>query len=308
MARAREIGSAMRRGLRTIGVMARWAAIFAVVALCLMPIAWAVATSLQPLEATYQFPPEFRVSDPRWSNYGEVFHRLPLASFILNSLWITAASVAGAVLTSAMTGYALARSSPRAEPWLVALVVATLFVPAAVTFIPRFLLFTWLGWMDTYKPLIVPSWLGGGAFNILLFRAFFRRVPKELEQAAAIDGATPWQAFWRVLLPAVRPATMTAIVLSFAIHWRDFMDPLIYLSDFHKYPASLGLRMYQSQAGTWSNLLMAASIVTLVPVVVVFLSGERWLMRGMGVEGQGPLPARPRRDEGPRQTSSRSVN
>lgn len=283
----------MARGLRTFGAMARTAAIAVVVALCILPVAWAVATSLQPLEATYQFPPTFRVSDPQWSNYVEVFRRLPLASFVLNSLWITVASVTGAVLTSAMTGYALARSSPRAEPWLVGLVVATLFVPAAVTFIPRFLLFTWLGWMGTYKPLIVPSWLGGGAFNILLFRAFFRRVPRELEQAAAIDGATPWQAFWRVLLPAVRPATVTAIVLSFAIHWRDFMDPLIYLSDFHKYPASLGLRMYQSQAGTWSNLLMAASVVTLVPVVVVFLLGERWLMRGMGVEGHATSRANP---------------
>ncbi len=247
------------------------------------PIFWAFASSLKPLDEVYAFPPSFLVDDPQWSNYGDALTRLPVARFLLNSLLISAASVVGAVLTASMTGYVLARARFRGRSLCFFLVIISMLIPAQVLLVPRFLIYDLLGWVDTYKPLIVPAWLGGGAFNIFLFRQFFRTVPPELEDAARLDGATPWQTYWHILLPAVRPATITAALLSFVYHWQEFLDPLIYLSDFQTYPISLGLRMYQSMAGTWANQLMAVSLVALIPVVIVFILCQRHLMRGLGV-------------------------
>jgi len=156
-------------------------------------------------------------------------------------------------------------------------------IPTQVLLVPRFLIYDLLGWVGTYKPLIVPAWLGGGAFNVFLFRQFFRTMPPEQEDAARLDGATPWQVYTKVALPFAWPAVIIAGLLSFVYHWQEFLDPLIYLSDFTTYPVSLGLRMYQSMAGTWINLLMAAGVTALVPLVIVFILCERQLMKGLGM-------------------------
>ena len=258
------------------------------VALCglmLLPIVWAFVSSLKPLEQVYAFPPSFRIEKPQWSNYHEALTRLPMARFLANSLFITIISVIGAVLTSSMAGYALARLRFRGRSLCFAMVVFSMLIPAQVLLVPRFLLYDALGWVGTYKPLIVPAWLGGGAFNVLLFRQFFRTVPASVADAARLDGATPWQTYRFVLLPMVKPAVVAAAMLSFVYHWQSFMDPLIYLSDYHKYPISLGLRMYQSTSSTYPNLLMAVSLIALAPVAMMFFIGERWVMRGLGVEG-----------------------
>ena len=260
-------------------------ALAVVCAFTLLPLVWAFVSSLKPLEAVYAFPPTFQLRDPQWSNYHEAFTRLPVARFLANSLFITTLSVIGAVLTSSMAGFALARLPFRGRRLCFLLVLVSLLIPAQVLLVPRFLLYDLLGWVNTYKPLIIPAWLGGGAFNIFLFRQFFRTIPREYDDAARLDGATTWQIYWHVLLPMARPAALTAALLSFVYHWQDFLDPLIYLSDFMTYPISLGLRMYQSMAGTWANLLMATSLIALVPVVIVFFLCERYVMRGLGVVG-----------------------
>ncbi|MFQ5591469.1 MAG: carbohydrate ABC transporter permease [Phycisphaerae bacterium] len=268
---------------RTVGRWLLYALLTAVCALMALPIVWAFVSSLKPLEEVYSFPPELSLSRPQWSNYREALVRLPAARFLANSMLIACVSVAGAVLTSSMTGYILARGRFRGKRLCLILVIASMLIPAPVLLVPRFLLFDLLGWVDTYKPLIVPAWLGGGAFNIFLFRQFFRAIPREFDDAAHLDGATMWQTYWHILLPMARPAAVTAALLSFVYHWQDFLDPLIYLSDFNRYPMSLGLRMYQSMAGTWANLLMAASLIALIPVVIAFFLCERHIMRGLGV-------------------------
>ena len=138
------------------------------------------------------------------------------------------------------------------------------------------------GRMVSGEGRIAPAWLGGGAFNVLLFHQFFKRVPRELAEAA-IDGATTWRTFISVMLPAARPVVITAAILSFVFHWKDFFRPLIYLTDFRTFPISLGLRMYQTATGSWINLLMAASLMSLVPLAAVFLLCQRYLMRGLEV-------------------------
>ena len=170
------------------------------------------------------------------------------------------------------------------EVWFVVL-LATMMLPGQVLLIPHFLLYKHLGWVNTYKPLIVPHWLGGGAFFIFLFRQFFKGIPRELEEAARIDGAGELGIYWRIFLPNAKPVLATVAVLSFIAHWKEFMGPLIYLSDFEKYPISLGLHMYNALEGSWVNLLMAASIVALGPLVVIFFVAQRYFVRGMLLTG-----------------------
>jgi len=251
----------------------------------LLPLAWAFCASLKPLDGVYAFPPQFLPDKANWSNYGEALRKLPFLRFILNTCVITLSAVVGTVLTSSMAGYSFARLRWRGRDFWFVVLLATMMLPGQVLLVPHFLQFQWLGWVNTYKPLIVPSWLGGGAFFIFLFRQFFRGVPKELEEAALLDGAGHWQIYTRIMLPLAKPAVATVAVLSFIGHWQEFMAPLIYLSDFAKYPVSLGLRMYQSLEGSWANLLMAASLVTLVPLAILFFAAQRYFVRGLLLTG-----------------------
>lgn len=262
-------------GHKPIRVLATYALLCAVACVALLPFVWAVSTSIKPLEDAYAYPPTLGVDDARWSNYGDVFEKLPFGQFLLNSTVIALAAVTGAVVTSSMAGYALARLPMRGKRVWFVLLMASLMLPSQVLLIPHFLMYQSLGWVGTYKPLIVPAWLGGGAFNVFLFRQYFRSIPMDVEEAAVLDGASRWQFYRLVLMPMAKPAVVAVAVLSLLYHWQAFLNPLLYLSDFRKYPVSLGLRMYQTMAGTWVNLLMAASLIALAPMVVAFAVGFR---------------------------------
>ena len=270
-----------RSVVRRAGTILRYGLLCGVSALVVLPLVWAVVASLKPLDEVYAFPPDWSLDNPQWSNYPTAAAKLPQLRFGLNSMVITVASVVGAVLTSSMAGYAFARLGWRGKRIWFVLLLASMLIPAQVLLIPRFLIVQWLGWVGTYKPLIVPAWLGGGAFNVLLFRQFFRSIPREVEEAALLEGASRWQIYCRIMLPMAKPAEVAAALLSFVFHWQDFLNPLIYLSDFQTYPLSLGLRMYQSMAGTWANLLMAAALMSLLPVVVVFVVCQKHITGGL---------------------------
>ena len=259
-------------------------------ALFLLPLLWAVSSSLKPLDEVYAYPPRFAVSQVQWSNYVEATQRLPVARFMLNSLLISTAAMVGAVLTSSLAGFALARYRFRGRSLLVAAALASMMVPAQLLFVPRFLLMDALGWVGGYQPLIVPAWLGGGAFNVLLFRQFFLSIPRDVEESAVLEGASPWVVYRRVLLPMAWPAVITAGLLSFVLHWQEFLDPLIYLADFARFPISLGLRMFQTIGGTWANQWLATSLIALVPLVVLYVLGARSVMRGLGIGLSSPRP------------------
>ncbi len=259
--------------------------LIAVGLLFLFPIIWSLTASVKSLGDVYRFPPELWVSDPQWSNYPTAMSRLPFVRFMANSFVITIASTLGNVFTASMVGYAFARLRWRGRDFWFIVVLATMMLPPQVLLIPHYLIFKELGWVNTYKPLIVPHWLGGGAFFIFLFRQFFKGVPREMEEAARIDGASTWRIYWSIFLPNAGPILATVAVLAFIGHWKDFMGPLIYLSDFEKYPISLGLQMYRSLEGAWINLLMAASVVALAPVVVLFIIAQRYLVKGLLLTG-----------------------
>jgi len=258
------------------------------------PLLWAMWASLQPIDRIFAAPggppvasseraePHGR-DDPavQWDNYTKAVTRLPFFRFLFNSFLITVATTIGTVFTGSLAGFAFARLHWRGRDACFVILLATMMLPAQVLLIPQFLIYEHLGWVNTYKPLIVPSWLGGSAFFIFLFRQFFRSVPQSYEDAARLDGATNWQLYWHVMLPVSRPVIGAVAALSAVFHWQEFLAPLVYLSDFNSYPVSVGLRMYQAMEGSWANLIMAASLIALLPPLLIVVLAQRYLMRNI---------------------------
>jgi multiple sugar transport system permease protein len=160
-----------------------------------------------------------------------------------------------------------------------------MMLPSQVTMIPVFLLWRQFGLIDTFAPLVAPAFFGGGAFTIFLLRQFFMTIPRELDEAAMLDGANPLTIWWRVLLPLSRPALITVILFSFIGHWDDFMGPLIYLNSMEKYTVSIGLRMFQDQFGTQLELLMAAALIHILPTILLFFVAQRYFIKGIALTG-----------------------
>jgi multiple sugar transport system permease protein len=163
--------------------------------------------------------------------------------------------------------------------------LATMMLPGIVTMIPTYLVFKYLHWVDTFLPLWVPAWFGGGAFNIFLLRQFFKGIPMELDEAAVLDGASHSTIFWRIILPLSGPALATVGIFSFIYVWRDFQGPLLYLNSPEKQTLELGLQTYRSLNNEQWNLLMAAATLVTIPLIVLFLVGQRWFVRGIVMTG-----------------------
>lgn len=265
--------------------LARYILLLSVTVLLCMPLLWALSTSLRPLEEAYRTDVPMLSDPPRWDNYAHALDRLPMWRFAFNSFVISAASVFGTLLSTSLAGYAFARMQWRGRSLCFALVLATLVIPSQIYLIPHFLLFKYLGWINTYKPLIVPSFLAVDTFYVFLFRQFFKSIPRALSDAAVLDGAGHGQVYRHIMLPLAKPVVITVAVMNFIYHWQDFLRPLIYLNDFEKYPIALGLRMYQTMEGDWVNYLMAASLLSLIPVALLFLFAQRFIARGMALSG-----------------------
>ena len=251
----------------------------------LFPFLWSIAASLKTLNGVYEFPPTLLVRNPQWRNYVEAMSILPFPVFIWNSLIVCTLTVIGQVLSASLVAYAFARLSWRGRRFWFIVVLATLMLPVQLMVIPQYLVFQRLGWVNTFKPLIVPAWFGGGAFAIFLLRQFFMSIPRDLEDAARLDGATDLEVWWHVILPLSKPALVTVAVLSFIARWKMFFGPLVYLSSPEKYTTALGLAMFQSIHGSFANLLMAASVITAVPLVILFFAAQRLLVRGILLTG-----------------------
>jgi multiple sugar transport system permease protein len=257
------------------------------------PLLWMISTSVKPESQTLRTPPGL-VADPWWTtphvaaqNYSGAWTD-PIVNFPLylrNTLVVAGLSVTGMVLSSAIIAYGFARLQWRGRGTLFAIVLATMMIPFPVLMAPLFLIFRDLGWNGTLRPLWVPAWFGAG-FNIFLLRQFYMTIPKELDEAARIDGCSHWGVFWRVILPLSRPALAVVALFHFIAVWNDFLAPLIFLTHRDQFTLALGLQLYQSQAGNtpW-NLLMAASTLVVLPVLVLFFLTQRTFVRGIATQG-----------------------
>ncbi|MEX2536098.1 MAG: carbohydrate ABC transporter permease [Trueperaceae bacterium] len=247
-----------------------------------MPFLWMITTSLKPDGALYQPPLLFPVHFD-WQNYAEAWRAAPFPRFFLNSAIMTLGITAGQTLLSAMAGYAFARLRFPGRDALFFLVLGTMMIPFPVTLIPSFLIVANLGWLDTYQALIVPRVVS--AFAIFLFRQFFLAIPRELEEAALIDGANRFVIFLRIILPLSTPVLAASATFSFLFAWNDFLWPLIVTTSTEMRTVQLGLAVFQGQYGVFWTLLMAATVLVTVPAILAFLFAQRRFIEGITSSG-----------------------
>lgn len=251
------------------------------------PFMWMVTTSLKDAGAVFSFQKnwweEWVPMSFVWQNYVKAWHVVPFARFYLNSLFVTAAVTLGQVVTSAMAAYAFARLRFPGRERIFFGYLATMMVPGAVTMIPVFILLKNLGWVDTYKALILPGIFT--AYGTFMLRQFFLTLPKELEDAAKIDGCSYYGIFWRIILPLSKPALATLTTFTFMGSWMNFMWPLIVINTESKFTLPVGLAYFQSLHHTDWTLLMAASVMMILPILILFMFNQRFFVEGIKLTG-----------------------
>jgi ABC-type glycerol-3-phosphate transport system permease component len=253
-------------------------------ALFLLPLFWMISSSLKPNYQVLEFPPRWLPSPAQWSNYPEALTYVPFGRYALNTLLISVLTILGHVSSCTIVAYGFARLRAPGKDVLFVVLLATMMLPYPVTMIPVYIGFNALGWINTIWPLVVPAFFGN-PFYIFLLRQFFMTIPRDLEEAAQIDGASTLQTIWYVLLPVMRPAIATVAVFGFQAAWTDFLQPLIYLHDQTKYTISLGLSFFRSSYDVRWSYLMAASFVTMLPMVIVFFLAQKTFIEGITLTG-----------------------
>ena len=251
------------------------------------PLLWLVASSLKPDNQIFGnlslIPTEIH-----FDNYTEGWNALAVSftRFFLNSTFVTVLAVIGNVLSCSFAAYAFARLEFTGKTVFFALMMMTLMIPYHVVLIPQYILFLKLGWVNTYLPLIVPRFLAGDAFFIFLMVQFFRQLPRELDEAAMIDGCSPFKIYWAIIMPLSIPALATAAIFTFIWTWEDFLGPLVYLNDIKDYTVPLALRMFLAQDSVSEyGQMFAMSVLSIVPIIVFFILFQRLIIRGIAMSG-----------------------
>ncbi len=265
----------------------RWlilALLWGVALLFLIPFLWMLSSSLKPNYQIFEVPPRWIPDPPRWENYVEALTILPFPLYIRNTAIITLLTIAGHLLSCTVIAYAFARLRAPGRDFLFIVMLATMMLPYPVTMVPLYVLFNRLGWINTFLPLVVPAYLGI-PFYIFLMRQFFLTIPRDFEDAARIDGANTLQIIARIMLPMAMPALATVTIFTFQATWNDFLAPLIYLQRPELYTVTLGLQFFRSTYTTNWAYLMAASLVTTLPVIVVFFAAQRYFIEGITLTG-----------------------
>lgn len=269
---------------RIAGLLGVYAGLIAVAACALFPILWALSGSLKRQAEISR--PMLLPADPQWSNYLEVFSRMPFWRMFFNTVLYAGAVTAGQVFFCSLAGYAFARLPFTGRDTLFVLYLATLMVPLTVTVIPQFILMRVFGWTDTMWAMIIPG-LFGSAFGTYLMRQFFATLPVDLEEAAILDGCSPWQVYWRILLPHAKPAVMVLAVLTWINVWNDFLWPLLMIQRKSIATLTLGLVWMQGEYVAEWPVLMAASMLMLAPLIVIYAVTQRSFVSGIAASGFG---------------------
>jgi multiple sugar transport system permease protein len=245
------------------------------------PLLWMLSNSLLPIDQVMSIPPHWVPTDPQWHNYKDAVHYIPFFLYLRNTLTICVLGVIGMVFSSALVAYSFARLEWPGRDFLFAIMLGTMMIPFPVVMVPLYTVFKHLGWIGTLKPLWLPAFFGN-AFNIFLLRQFFLRIPRNLAEAMALEGASEFTIFRRVYLPLAKPALAVVALFHFNWAWNDFMGPLLYLTDKNSFTLSLGLQQFQSQhGGTQWHLLMATSVLTVTPMVVLFVVTQKTFLQGI---------------------------
>ena len=268
-----------------IGTILKYTVIIAIAAVFLFPFYWMLRTSVMILDDIFKIPIVYFPKKVELQHYAAAFEVFPLLKYLLNSLFITSLATMGAMLSSSLCAFGFSRINWRGRDTVFTVVLSGMLLPSAVTLIPTFLMWRSAGVSDSYLPLIVPAWFGGGAMNIFLLRQFYRTIPKEIDEAASIDGANYFQIYLHIILPLTKPAMVVVMLFAFMASWNDFLTPMIYLNTQSKYTISIGLQLFMTAYQTSWNQLMAAATVSVLPCVILFLLGQRYIVEGITVTG-----------------------
>ncbi len=287
---------AQPRRRRRIGV--RWGALvgqaltYLVVAMgacfVLLPFLWMLSASLKELDQVFVYPPEWIPNPIRWANYQQaLFTKLHpfIPRYFANTLYVSLASVLGEAASCSLVGFGFARFRFPGRRLLFMIVLATMAVPFYVTMIPRFILFQKVHWINTFYPLIVPTYFATDGYFIFLFRQFFVHISPDVFDAARIDGCSTWSIFGRIVVPLSRPVYAAVCILGFTSHWNDFLAPLLYLSRSELHTVSIGLALFRGIQGVQMNHLMAASTAVMLPCVLLFFSFQSIFIQGVVITG-----------------------
>ncbi|MBK8797044.1 MAG: carbohydrate ABC transporter permease [Anaerolineales bacterium] len=249
-----------------------------------IPLVWTLSTSLKSPGEVYIFPPTWIPKEILWSNYYRAVTAIPFFLYLWNTVLITALSIVGKVASITLVAFAFARLRWWGRDFMFLVMLATMMLPPHITLIPQFIMFKWWGWLDTFLPLIVPAFFGGPYLTFLV-RQYLLAIPRELDDAARIDGCSDFGLYWRIIMPLAKPAVLIVVIFVFNGAWNEFLLPLIYLHNPDLFTLALGLRMFQGEASTSWNLLMAASLLSMLPVVILFFTTQRYFIQGIVFTG-----------------------
>ena len=250
----------------------------------LLPFAWTVRTSIMPPWQVYAIPPEWIPKEYHFENYLKPFQWYPFLDYFKNSFLIAGLNIAGTIMSSSLVAYAFARLRFPEKRWLFLVVLSTMMLPYHTTLIPQYLIFSRLGWVNTFLPLVVPQFLGV-PYYIFLLRQFFMTISPELDDAAKIDGCSLMGIFFRILLPLSRPALGIVAIQTFTSAWNSFMSPLVYLHDADKYTVALSLRLFSTRTVIEMEPLMAATTMAVLPLIILFFFAQRYFVQGIVITG-----------------------
>ena len=282
MSVARTLGRTARA---RIGALSAYLLLLTGSVVMLIPLVWLVRSSFMGLGQIFIFPPEW-IPDPwHWDNYPKALTTIPFVRYFFNTLYILVPTVIGTLITASLAAFGFSRLQWPGRDWVFGILLSALMLPYAVTLIPTFLLWARIGLINTYWPLVLPDWFGGSIFYVFLLRQFFLTLPRELDEAAIIDGANPLQVLRHVVVPLSRPALITVGIFSALFEWNDFLGPLIYLNDSRQFTLALGLAEFTGLYTSQWHLLMAASTVVIAPVLVLFLFAQRYFIEGITLTG-----------------------
>jgi multiple sugar transport system permease protein len=266
--------------------LAGYILIFIMGAVFILPFAWLVSSSFKPTEQLYLVPPRWIPRPPVLTSFINGWALLPFGRYLWNTIFVALAGALGTVISSSLVAYGFARFHAKANPVLFVLVISTMMLPNQVTLIPVYQIFSRLKWINTFLPILVPQYFAVGAFYIFLLRQFFRTIPRELDEAAKIDGCNSFRIFLFIMIPLCRPALITVLVFSLINNWNDFMTQLIYLNSEKLYTIAIGLQFFSSKYGPQQiNLLMAVSLLTLLPLLFLFFTAQRYFVQGIATTG-----------------------
>jgi ABC-type glycerol-3-phosphate transport system permease component len=250
----------------------------------LFPLAWLVSTSLKSADQILVFPIKWIPDPVKWSNYVDIFDAAPFGRYLLNTVVITFFGVLGSLIGSSIAAYAFARLRFRGREVCFMIMLATMMVPSWATLIPSYMMFAWVGWLDTFLPILVPAFFAL-PFNTFLLRQFFLSIPHELDEAARIDGAGTFRTFVSIALPLARPALIIVGIFSFLTYWNEFLTPLIYLQSDDNYPLSVGIANFIGLQNQDFALAMTGAAIAIAPCLILFFIAQRWFIQGVVITG-----------------------